>query len=46
MEDLVVQVFEVSMSPFTSGSFLVWLPVIFSFCLGCVFLLFSLMRRR
>lgn len=46
MQDLVVDVFELSLSPFTSGSFLVWLPVLFSFCLGCVFLVFSLMGRR
>lgn len=46
MQDFIAQVFSLAMSPFTSQSFLVWVPCIFSFALGCVMLLFSLMRRR
>ena len=46
MEDLIAKVFAVAMSPFTSGSFLVWLPCLFSLCLGIFMLVFKFMGRR
>lgn len=46
MEELISQIVTVALSPFTSQSNLVVIPCAFSFVLGCVMLVFALIRRR
>lgn len=46
MEELISQIVAVALSPFTSQTDLVVIPCAFSFVLGCVMLLFALIRRR
>lgn len=45
MSDLIANIFDLAISPFTSNSLLVSIPAGFAFIYGCVCLVFHLMRR-
>lgn len=45
MTSFLESVFALSLSPFTSNSYLVWVPAAFAFIFGCVCLVFHFIRR-
>lgn len=45
MEEFLSHVFDIALSPFTSQSLLVIIPLGFSYIMGCVGIVISLIRR-